>query len=78
MLGACSDTHTVAVRPYGNDALPSPEVTAFEAAHRRLAYADARIEHDAANCAVYRGRAPGGQVRGEPLRDPDGRPICPR
>lgn len=65
-------------RSYGDDALPSAETTAFQQVDARLRYGGARIERDARNCAVYRGTAPDGTVRTEPLRDPAGQPICAR
>lgn len=65
-------------RSYGNDALPSAEVKAFQRLDKRLSYRDARIEYDAKGCAVYQGRARNGRIRQEVLRDPRGRAICPR
>lgn len=61
---------------YGNDALPSAEVTAFQRLDARLKYRDARITYDARNCALYEGRRPGGRLRRHVLRDGRGRPIC--
>ncbi|UQY36092.1 hypothetical protein K8U54_06300 [Pseudomonas fulva] len=66
------------VRHYGNDALPSAEVTAFEAVDARFNYQDARIEYDNNDCAVYQGVAPDGQRRNVPLTDPSGKPLCSR
>ena len=66
------------VRHYGNDALPSAEVTAFEALHARLKYQNARIEYDNRECAVYQGVAADGQVRSVPLEDASGNPLCGR
>lgn len=66
------------VRSYGNDALPSAEVTAFQRADARLHYRNARIEYDAQGCAGYQGTTSNGRVRREPLRGPNGRPICAR
>ncbi|WP_028964953.1 hypothetical protein [Sphingomonas phyllosphaerae] len=65
-------------RSYGNDALPSAEVKAFQRLDKRLSYRDARIEYDAKGCAVYQGKARSGRIRQEVLRDPRGRAICPR
>ncbi len=65
-------------RSYGNDALPSAEVIAFQRADARLRYRDARIEYDANNCAVYQGTAPNGRMRREPLRNQAGKAICAR
>ncbi len=62
--------------PYGNDGLPSAEVTAFQEADARLRYRDARIEYDARNCAVYEGIAPNGRTQRELLRNPDNTTIC--
>lgn len=67
-----------AAQPYGNDALPSAEVTAFQKADARLKYGNARIERDANGCAVYQGTASDGQVRQELLRDASNQPICTR
>ena len=61
---------------YGNDALPSAEVTAFQKLDARLKYSNARIEHDANGCAVYRGTAADGKVHQEPLRDGSNQAIC--
>lgn len=61
---------------YGNDALPSAEVTAFQAADARLRYRDARIAYDARSCAVYEGTGPDGTVMRVPLADAGGQPIC--
>lgn len=72
-MGANAGGHS-----YGNDALPSAEVTAFQRVDARLRYRDARIEHDARGCAVYQGTASNGRVRREPLRGPNNRPICAR
>ncbi len=65
-------------RSYGNDALPSAEVTAFQKIDARLGYRNARIEHDARGCAVYQGTARNGRMRSEPLLSPNGQPICIR
>lgn len=62
--------------PYGNDALPSAEVTAFQALDARLAYPDARIEYDAGDCAVYAATGPDGRTYRELLRNPDNTTIC--
>lgn len=72
-LGAGASGHS-----YGNDALPSAEVVAFQRTDARLHYRNASIEYDAKNCAVYQGSAPNGQVRREPLRGTNGRQICAR
>lgn len=61
---------------YGNDALPSAEVIAFQRADARLHYRNARIEHDGRGCAVYQGTAPNGQVKRVPLLDASNRPLC--
>ncbi|MEH3046179.1 hypothetical protein [Sphingomonas adhaesiva] len=66
------------VRSYGNDALPSAEVVAFQQADKRLNYRNARIEYDAKGCALYQGTARNGRERKEMLRDSRGRPICSR
>jgi hypothetical protein len=63
---------------YGNDALPSAEVLAFQRADARLRYRHASIGYDANNCAVYEGAASNGQLRREPLRGTNGRQICAR
>lgn len=65
-------------RSYGNDALPSAEVIAFQRTDARLHYRNARIEYDRNNCAVYQGVGPGGRTRSEPLRDAAGKAICAR
>jgi hypothetical protein len=65
-------------RNFGNDALPSAEVIAFQRVDARLRYRDARIEYDADECAVYQGRARDGQVRRERLLSSSGRPLCTR
>lgn len=65
-------------RSYGNDALPSAEVTAFQKVDARLHYRDARIDYDAKECAVYQGVGPDGRVHREPLMDASRRPICTR
>jgi hypothetical protein len=70
-LGAGASGHA-----YGNDALPSAEVTAFKRADARLRYRNASIQYDANNCAVYQGTARDGRVRREPLRGDNNRPIC--
>lgn len=61
---------------YGNDGLPSREVTAFQKMDARLHYRDARIEYDGRNCAVYQGVGPDGRTRREPLLDEARRPLC--
>lgn len=76
MLTACA--HTGPEVPYGNDMLPSAESLAFQRADARLGYANARIEFDTRNCAVYQGTAPNGRVQQEPLRDERGNQICTR
>ena len=76
-LSACAPSGPKAVS-YGNDALPSAEVLAFQRVDARLKYRNATIERDAANCAVYRGTASDGQVRSEPLTNEAGQPICVR
>ncbi|WP_198970167.1 hypothetical protein [Xylophilus sp. ASV27] len=76
-LAACAQTQKTGVS-YGNDMLPSAEVTAFEQTHARLKYAGAKIEHDTNGCAVYEGVAPDGKVRREPLLDASKQPICVR
>lgn len=63
---------------FGNDMLPSAEMIAFQKVDARLKYRNARIEYDARSCAVYQGTARNGRVRTEPLRSPEGRPICTR
>lgn len=63
---------------YRNDALPSSEVIAFQAADARLKYQNARIEFDAKDCAFYQGIASDGKVRSTPLLNPQGQPICAR
>ncbi len=65
-------------RSYGNDALPSAEVTAFQRVDKRLRYRNARIDYNDKGCAVYRGTARDGRVRQEALRDARGRALCPR
>lgn len=67
-----------AQRSYGNDALPSAEVIAFQRTDARLRYRNARIEHDARGCAMYQGIAPNGQVRRTLLRNRAGQRICSR
>ncbi|MDJ0276442.1 hypothetical protein QLH51_06475 [Sphingomonas sp. 2R-10] len=67
-----------AERHYGNDALPSAEVTAFQRTDARLRYRNARIERDGNGCAVYEGTARDGKVRRERLLSPSGQPICTR
>ena len=47
---------------YGNDALLSPEVIAFQQVDARLGYSSATIEYDRNSCAIYRAIAPDGQV----------------
>jgi hypothetical protein len=66
-----------APRSYGNDVLPSAEMTAFHQTDARLRYRDARIEYDDRNCAVYQGKTRDGRVRREPLLGA-GKPICVR
>lgn len=75
LLAACAQAGSNA-RGYGDDALPSAETTAFQAADARLRWSDARIEYDARACAVYQGRDAQGRIRQEPLRRADGQPIC--
>jgi len=65
-------------RSYGNDALPSAEMIAFQKVDARLRYRDARFEYDAEECAVYQGKAPNGQIRRERLLSESGRPFCTR
>lgn len=65
-------------RSYGNDALPSAEMIAFQKVDARLRYRDARFEYDAERCAVYEGKAPDGQIRRERLISKAGRPFCTR
>lgn len=65
-------------RSYGNDVLPSAETIAFQQANARLGYRNARIEHDARGCAIYRGTARDGRLKNEPLLSSDGQPICMR
>lgn len=72
-LGAGARAHS-----YGNDALPSAEVIAFQRTDARLRYRNASIEYDAKSCAVYQGLTPNGQLRREPLRSTNGRQICAR
>ncbi len=76
-LGACAHRQPEE-RSYGNDGLPSAEVTAFQAMHARLNYADARIGHDAQNCATYEGRTADGRAASQPLVDAAGNRICYR
>jgi hypothetical protein len=63
-------------RSYGNDALLSAEMIAFQKVDARLGYRDARFEYDAEECAVYQGKAPDGKVRRERLLSASGRPFC--
>ncbi len=71
------DRHGVE-RSYGNDALPSAEMIAFQRVDARLHYRDARFEYDADNCALYQGRARDGRIRRERLLSPEGQPFCTR
>lgn len=61
---------------YGNDALLSPEVIAFQQVDARLGYSSATIEYDRNSCAIYRAIAPDGQVYTELLRRDDNSTIC--
>lgn len=63
---------------YGDDALPSAEVLAFQGADLRYKYRNARIARDGQNCAVYQGVAPNGQVMSHPLVGADGQRLCAR
>ncbi len=65
-------------RSYGNDALPSAEMIAFQKVDARLRYRDARFEYDAEQCALYQGKAPDGRIRRERLLSESGRPFCTR
>lgn len=65
-------------RSYGNDALPSTEMIAFQKVDARLRYRDARFEYDAQNCAVYQGKARDGRILRERLLSEAGRPFCNR
>jgi hypothetical protein len=65
-------------RPHDSDTLRGAEMLAFQRIDKRLGYRNARIDHDTKGCAIYRGITHGGRDRREPLRDPRGRPICPR
>ncbi|KWS07277.1 hypothetical protein AL065_08695 [Pseudomonas amygdali pv. ulmi] len=78
LIGGCAQHKpaTTAPHPYGNDGLPSAEVTAFQAADARLKYRKARIEYDHKGCARYQGVAPDGQIRSEQLLDARSQPIC--
>lgn len=78
LLAGCAQSHPAppVQHSYGNDALPSDQVIAFQTADARLKYKDARIEYDRRSCALYRGVAPDGQVRSEPLLDTRSQPIC--
>lgn len=71
-------TRTSAPRPvpYDNDALPSAEVSAFQAVDARLGYRNARIEYDDRNCAVYQATGRDGRTYRELLRNPDNTTIC--
>ncbi|MCD9098184.1 hypothetical protein LU699_11190 [Luteimonas fraxinea] len=64
------------VRSYGNDALASAEVKAYERAHARYKYRDSRIEWDSRNCAVYEGTASDGKRVQHALSDERNQPIC--
>ena len=75
LLIGCADGRAASVG-YGNDALPSAEVKAFQRLDARLRYRGARIEYDSRNCAVYEGRTRGGRVQRQALRDERGRRIC--
>ena len=61
---------------YGDDMLPSPEVTAFERTDARLGYADAQIGRDANGCATYSATGPNNVPYSELLRDAAGQTIC--
>ncbi|SDI47944.1 hypothetical protein SAMN05216588_117136 [Pseudomonas flavescens] len=78
LLVGCAQHEREIRHGYGNDALPSAEVKAFQAADARLHYQDARIEWDQKNCALYQGIAPDGALRTVPLADQNGKPICSR
>ena len=66
------------MRSYGNDALPSAEMLAFDRVDARLHYRNARIEYDDQECALYQGTAPDGRLGRERLRNSKGQPICTR
>ncbi len=78
LIAGCAQSKpaTTVLHSYGNDGLPSAEVTAFQAADARLKYQKARIEYDPKGCARYQGVAPDGQLRSEPLLDARSQPIC--
>ncbi len=78
LIAGCAQSKpaTTVLHSYGNDGLPSAEVTAFQAADARLKYHKARIEYDPKGCARYQGVAPDGQLRSEPLLDARSQPIC--
>lgn len=74
-LAACSANKINEVS-YGNDALPSEEVTAFQKVDKIFKYGKARIEYDERSCAVYRGIAPDGTMKDQPLLDHSNKRIC--
>ncbi len=76
MLALAAAGCAPADHPMGNDALPSAQVIAFQKADTRLGWRGAHVEWDERTCAVYRGFAPDGVERQEPLLDEGGRPIC--
>jgi len=69
-------TFPTAEQGYGEDALASAEVKAFQRTDARLHYRDARIERDRKGCAMYQGTARDGRLRRERLLSESGRPIC--
>ncbi|MEH3106378.1 MAG: hypothetical protein PGN09_03585 [Sphingomonas fennica] len=75
LLAGCGAKETRPVS-YGDDALPSAEVTAFQTTDARLRYRNASIAYDGQSCAVYEGIGPGGAVMRVPLADAGGQPIC--
>ncbi|MFF8801800.1 MULTISPECIES: hypothetical protein [unclassified Methylobacterium] len=75
LLIGCADGRAASVG-YGNDALPSAEVRAFQRLDARLRYRDARIAYDGRHCAVYEGRTRRGRVQRQALRDERGRRLC--
>jgi hypothetical protein len=75
-LTACATHHTNITRSYGNDALPSAEVIAFEKVDKRLKYPNAHIEYDENMCANYQAILKNGTLYRQPLLGENNQPLC--
>lgn len=74
-MTGCSNTPKQ-TSSYGNDALPSREVLAFQKMDKELKFKNARIEYDKNSCTVYEGLNAKGEKEQRPLLDKNGKQIC--